>query len=251
MLYNFFMKKQTETKNRDSSVWKVVTQTVLLGVAVISANAAGGRCPPNIATSSIYFVPHLKDYCKTPTPCKDFKKEVRMQGSGTIPGNKLLTYNGKTMSLGDCDTAFGASGKCLIPFISVAADARYYSMGDVIQMPGMKGKIIPLPNGKKMVHPGFFIVQDTGGAIRGKNRFDFFTGSFGVDDSRNVFGIQGAADTQMADVNDCVERKQFTVVRRGSANYEKSLLAIENSLSKSTSGVVVATAKESTGGGVR
>lgn len=81
-----------------------------------------------------------------------------------------------------------------------------------------------------MVHPGFLIVQDTGGAIKGKNRFDFFTGSYSMKDPGNPFGSKGRQDTQMLDRTSCTDNKRFTVVRRGSYYYQNSLLAIEDSL---------------------
>lgn len=153
-----------------------------------------------------------------------------MQGSGTLPGNKLLTYTGKVLPMGSCDTAFGASGKCLTPFISVAADPRYYSMGDIIQMPSFKGKVITLPNGKTMIHPGYFIVQDTGDVIRGANRFDFFTGSYGMFNANNAFGAKASHATRLLDKTDCSSNKQFSVVRRGHISYENSLASIEDAI---------------------
>lgn len=190
-------------------------------------------CRNDIASSTTYFIPKMSDYCQGSTPCPRFRKQVRLQGSGTMPGGKLLTYNGKKIDMGSCETSFGASGNCLIPFISVAADPHYYQMGDIIQMPALRGKLIHLPNGKTMIHPGFFIVQDTGGAIRGPNRFDFFTGSYNFNNHDNDFGIYGSAATQMTDKGDCDSRKQFTVVRRGSNAYQGSMLAIEDSLKSS------------------
>lgn len=165
-----------------------------------------------------------------------------------MPGGKLLTYSGKKIDLGSCETAFGASGNCLIPFISVAADPHYYQMGDIIQMPALKGKVIHLPNGKTMIHPGFFVVQDTGGAIRGPNRFDFFTGSYNYNNHQNDFGIYASESTQMTDKGDCDQRKQFTVVRRGSNNYQESMLAIEDSLRNSDNRRQVASTEHSTSG---
>ncbi|MDG0816915.1 3D domain-containing protein [Bdellovibrio svalbardensis] len=211
---------------------KFVSQPLVLCALIATAQAGSSRnvCSSDVAVSSIYFIPHIKDYCRTSTPCEKFKRQVRLQGSGTLSGNRLLTYTGKTRSMGSCDTSFGASGNCLIPFISVAADPRFYSMGDIIQMPSMKGKVLTLPNGKTMVHPGFLIVHDTGGAIRGKNRFDFFTGSYSMRDPGNPFGSKGRKDLQMLDRTSCTDNKKFTVVRRGSYYYQNSLLAIEDSL---------------------
>lgn len=202
----------------------------------ISSEALAGKkrkiknsgCSAGIATSSVYFVPHIKDYCPSPKPCPAFKEEVRMQGSGTMSGNQVYTYTGKLRDIGECDTAIGAAGECLIPFVSIAADPRYYSMGDVISMPAMKGKEIPLPNGKKMIHPGYFIVHDTGGAIKGPNRFDFFTGSYDDHNSNNVFGYDGFSDLAMSDKKSCNKLKQFKVVRQGTDKYDGIIASIEH-----------------------
>lgn len=203
---------------------------VLSLFAALSFAGANKLCSSSIASSTIYFVPHVKNYCPSSKPCQKFRREVNLQGSGTLNGNRILTHSGKVISMGDCDTAFGASGKCLIPFISVAADPKYYSMGDIIQMPSMKGKRLSLPNGKTMIHPGYFIVQDTGGAIRGPNRFDFFTGSYGALHANNAFGAKGNSSTRLLDKDDCSPKKQFSVVRRGSISYESSLASIEEAL---------------------
>lgn len=223
---------------------------VLCSFLAISQASQNNLCPSSIATSTVYFIPSVLDYCPTAKPCAKFKRQVRLQGSGTLPGNKILTYKGKTVSLGSCDTAFGASGKCLTPYISVAADPRYYSMGDIIQMPSMRGLVITLPNGKTMIHPGYFIVQDTGGAIRGPNRFDFFTGSHGMWDPGNSFGAKSVKTSQMLDKTDCSSRKHFSVVRRSSLSYESSLAAIEDAVYGSTSLAAIASSAPSSNRGV-
>lgn len=213
----------------------------VLGASIFLNIAEAGiqhLCAPNIATTSVYYTPDVTRICGKSIPCKAFKKEVRLQGSGTMPGGKIYTHTGKTQTLGaSCDTTIGSSGKCLIPFISVAADMRYYEPGDIIQMPSLKGRIINLPDGSKMIHPGYLIVQDTGGAIRGPNRFDFYMGSMGLRDPRtgkinrdNSFGYSASRDTRMVDKSECSDSKSFTVVRRGSVSYETSLAAIDDAL---------------------
>lgn len=198
-----------------------------------SKGRGSGGCSTNIVRSSMYFVPHIKDYCSPATvPCKAFKNEVRMQGSGAMFGNQTYQYSPRSKSdyitrdIGECDTAVGAANECLIPFISVAADPKFYEMGDVISMPTMKGREIQLPNGKKMIHPGYFIVHDTGGAIKGKNRFDFFTGSFDDHNANNAFGYDGFADLAITDKKSCNPKKQFTVVRQGTNKYDDIMVAI-------------------------
>ncbi|KYG69488.1 hypothetical protein AZI87_09925 [Bdellovibrio bacteriovorus] len=228
------MTNQSGREKNKRSALKTTVQVFAVGAMLIAANASNAQlCPKNIATTTTYFVPHIKDYCSSPTPCAAFKKEVRLQGSGTLSGGRILTYTGKIVKMDNCDTAIGASGKCLIPFISVAADPRHHSMGDIIQMSSLKGKIITLPNGKTMIHPGYLIVHDTGGAIKGANRFDIFTGGFDMNNDHNAFGTLGKPETQMVDKTDCASRKQFTVIRRSAPNYENALVAIEDSVSES------------------
>lgn len=199
----------------------------------MSADAKTPLCKAKIATSSIYFVPHVRDYCPTSKPCSKFRREVRMQGSGTLTKNRVLTYSGKTVSLGDCKTAVGAAGTCLKPYISVAADPKYYEMGDIIRMPAMKGRKIKLADGKTMVHPGYFIVEDIGGAIKGANRFDFFTGAAGLTDKKNAFGTNGHEKAQLQDVSECSSYKAFTVTPQGTKRHKRQLAAIDSAVKKS------------------
>ncbi len=219
---------ETQSENKRNLV--IHSQMLLLGIVLISSPAWTRTCPANIASTTVYYVPHVRDFCTTDTPCKSFQSAVRLQGSGTLTGNRLLTYTGRTLSMGNCGTAFGASGQCLKPFLSVAADPKYYRMGDIIEMPSLRGKSITLPDGQELIHPGYLMVQDTGGAIKGQNRFDLFTGSMGMRHPQNDFGLRGDRETQMIDKNDCSSRKEFRVVRRNSAHYEMTLAAIDGAL---------------------
>ncbi len=185
-------------------------------------------CKGNIAQSTIYYVPHVRDLCKSNKPCSKFNQEVKLQGSGTLASGKSLKYTGKTIDIGDCETARGAAGRCLIPYMSVAADPRHFRMGDVIELPAMRGKKIKMPNGKTIKHPGYFIVMDTGGAIKGANRFDFFTGSHGANHPDNAFGYKGDTEVTMYQKNTCVARKQFKIHRLGSAGYKTAISKIEH-----------------------
>ncbi len=74
------------------------------------------------------------------------------------------------------DSKTGYKQMCMDPYYSVAADLSIYNLGDVIFIPLLKG--LRLPNGE--IHNGFVIVRDTGSAIKGYGRFDFFTGFFGL-----------------------------------------------------------------------
>jgi len=80
--------------------------------------------------------------------------------------------------LDDCPFGMGAGKTCLDPYRSVAADPKFHKRGDVVYIPKLDGQV--LPNGEK--HDGHMIVRDTGGAILGEGRFDFF---IGFDDYRD------------------------------------------------------------------
>lgn len=139
--------------------------------------------------------------------CPKFWAAVKMQGSGhlTIRGKKhKLHYTGRLEPVKStkCSTAIGAANKCLIPFVHVAADPAYYNMGDIIEVPALKYMRIPRADGKgEFIHPGYFIVGDTGGAIKGFNRFDFFTGKVDPLTQDNPFGPWGK---KMTDERHCV-----------------------------------------------
>ncbi len=115
-------------------------------VVFASANgvfARTRRCPDN-AKTTIYFLPELKDDCPratTPRQCPAFVRKVRLQGSGVLPNGSIYKYDRSTVDLPpSCNTTLGASGECLIPFVSVAADDSKYRMGDIIPMPNLAGK---------------------------------------------------------------------------------------------------------------
>ncbi|WP_413560653.1 3D domain-containing protein [Bdellovibrio sp. HCB209] len=142
---------------------------------------ANARCPSNIAVSTTY----------------DMTNGLRRQG---------------------CKTGRGASGECIIPYISIAADPSHYKMGTIIYMPSMRGKMIQLPNGTKKPHPGYFLIEDTGGAIDGKNRFDFFTGDIRPENPKNSFGSDAEPDMQLSDKT-CRDSKAFKKISKKDPKY--------------------------------
>ncbi len=103
-------------------------------------------------------------------------------------------------------------------------------MGDLIEMPEMKGKEVLLPNGRKMIHPGFFRVEDRGSEILGVGRFDFFTGRLSPRSPRNSFHRAGRVETQMLDPKDCSERKRYRRIRPGAPEYANAIAEINRSL---------------------
>lgn len=132
---------------------------------------------------------------------KDFD-QCALQGSCFIQDEqgKKISYNVHSRQDGilrfvqtdveRCPYGLGASNICLDPYFSVAADLSLYKLGDVIYVPRVDG--IRLPNGE--IHDGYFIVRDKGGAIKGINRFDFFTGELSPKDENNVFAQLGFGD---------------------------------------------------------
>lgn len=93
-----------------------------------------------------------------------------------------------------CPYGYGVKGICLDPYYTVAADLRYHNPGEVIFVDEMKGT--KLPNGE--VHDGFFIVRDRGGAIKGANRFDFYTGLLHYKHEENPFMSLGFSNKKAA-----------------------------------------------------
>jgi membrane-bound lytic murein transglycosylase A len=61
----------------------------------------------------------------------------------------------------------GALGRPVTPRVTVAADPRFVPLGAPVLLTGMDN---PVAN-------GLWVAQDTGGAIRGPNRFDTFWGA--------------------------------------------------------------------------
>lgn len=78
----------------------------------------------------------------------------------------------KEVDLSKCPYGYGMRNACLDPYFSVAADLAVYKMGDVIFVPQIVGEL--MPDGE--VHDGYFVIRDAGAAIKGANRFDFYTG---------------------------------------------------------------------------
>lgn len=187
---------------------------------------AAMACKGDIATTTMYHVPHIRDYCSGGQICSKFRSAVNMAGTGSLGDGRVLRYTGATQNLPDgCTTAVGSRGNCLIPFISVAGDDDHHRLGSIIRMDGMKGKLITTPDGRKIPHPGYFSIDDTGGAINGANRFDFFTGSFGPRNRSNAFGHSGS-NPVIVDKNKCTTSKRYSKISRESAEGQRALQSI-------------------------
>lgn len=80
---------------------------------------------------------------------------------------------------------------CLDPYYSVAADLSLYAVGTVIYIPSVVGTAMP----DGTLHDGYFVVRDSGSAIKGYGRFDFFTG-FSLNRSESPLVQLGFGDKQ-------------------------------------------------------
>lgn len=204
----------------------LVVFSFLLGLALpVSAQPAPNPAPAGepagdfklggLATTTIYYKPILKlvDYpCKPEEKkplidtdgnvlikvCETIYKKCLMQGSCNLEvEGKLLSYNYHSeiegvrrftqVKLSRCPYGLGSSNQCLDPFYTVAADLKFHKEGDVIFVPLVLG--VKLPSGES--HSGFFVVRDSGEAIVGEKRFDFFTGFMRFGTTVNPFSRLG------------------------------------------------------------
>ena len=112
------------------------------------------------------------------------------QGDRKIPinYNQRSKKSGKLLfmlfDVNKCPYGLGSKkGLCLDPYYSVAADLSIYKEGTVIFVP----KLVGLDMGNGSRHHGFFVVRDMGHLIKGRGRFDFFTGYQNDRDAKNLF----------------------------------------------------------------
>jgi len=113
---------------------------------------------------------------KSPPPTESTKDEGSSSASAPAPLFSAVDEH-------KCPWGYGVSAICLDPYFTVAADLEFHKAGEVIFVDKLKG--VKLPTGE--VHSGFLIVRDKGGAIKGANRLDFFTGVLTYRDERNPF----------------------------------------------------------------
>jgi 3D (Asp-Asp-Asp) domain-containing protein len=220
-------------------------------------------CSVPIATTTFYYTPDAKVICgkyysKNEKPCAKFITDANMQGSGIQSPGILYRYKQSLRELGSgCKTTFGYAGKCLIPYVSIAVDPNYHNMGDYISMPAMKGKKVTLADGRVLSHPGYFRVDDTGGAIDGRTRFDFYTGSLGLGQKKNSFSESSESGFSMETKKPCSPRKTYENVKSSQekalakaaiANFEKAVNGGVQAAGNMISPVMKKTNKK-TGGG--
>jgi 3D (Asp-Asp-Asp) domain-containing protein len=127
------------------------------------------------------------EFCIMQGTCKVMvnSKYTLLHYSEYVAGDYFFTLVDEAV----CPYGYGTKKVCVDPFYSVAADLSIYKAGTVLYVPAAIGVI--LPDGK--MHDGFFIVRDSGGAIKGYGRFDFFTGFTPLDRSKNPLTKLGFA----------------------------------------------------------
>ena len=115
--------------------------------------------------------------------CRGFVSSLTMEGTGRTWDGRLLNWASRHQGRAcfiEVDTALypygvGVQGYALVPYRSLAVDARFVPIGHVVEMPELRG--MPLPDGTR--HDGCFVAVDGGGAIRG-HHIDLFVPSRGV-----------------------------------------------------------------------
>lgn len=171
---------------------------------------------------------------------------VNVEGSGILSNGNVIDYTGRIRKnncpayFGEASVSSGATGSCLVPFFSVAADLSIYPAGTIIKVPEIAGQTVYLPpNAKPIKHPGYFIVGDTGSAIKGQNRFDFFTGSYEQRDRANVFGRSSANPSLRMDLHNC--NKTVEIIKPHDSRYAGAKHAMDEAIAEA-SGTVSAPA---------
>jgi 3D (Asp-Asp-Asp) domain-containing protein len=69
----------------------------------------------------------------------------------------------------------GVKNYMLVPFRTIAVDRNVIPYGSLVYIPAAKGTQIKLPDGRNVLHDGYFFAGDTGSAIK-ENHIDVFIG---------------------------------------------------------------------------
>ncbi len=131
--------------------------------------------------------PSFLKFCILQGTCKVLVGQsfILLHYSQVLNGDYLFTK----VNEGVCRYGYGTKKACVDPFYSVAADLSIYKAGTVIFIPSVVGLL--MPDGS--FHNGYFIVRDSGQAIKGYGRFDFFTGFTSLDKNQNPLSRAGLA----------------------------------------------------------
>lgn len=109
--------------------------------------------------------------------CGRFASSLTMEGTGRTWDGRLFNWDGRSNGRScfvEMDTALypfgaGVQGYALVPWRSLAVDARFVPIGHTVELHALAG--FPLPDGSR--HDGCFVAVDGGGAIRG-HHLDMF-----------------------------------------------------------------------------
>lgn len=132
-----------------------------------------------------------------------YYRDLVLEGTGRLLDGRTLNYAGAVTLPGgstqyrfrecgpEAPYGYGAGGRSLVPFRSVAVDPKVIRLDSEVFIPAAVG--VKLPDGS--IHDGRFRAVDVGGAIQGQ-RIDIFT-SYG--DQSRVFspGIQSHKPTSV------------------------------------------------------
>lgn len=162
----------------------------LLGVTLAGSAARGQSFVPGTFQLTQYWIAEEQaDETGRPQPvvdrrgntlawsCARFVSSLTMEGTGRTWDGRLLNWdarvNGRACFV-EVDAALypfgvGVQGYALVPFRSLAVDARYVPLGHTVELPELAG--MPLPDGTR--HDGCFVAVDGGGAIVG-HHLDLF-----------------------------------------------------------------------------
>ena len=182
--------------------------------------AAGSFATERTVKTTRYFTPLFEPGSDGGLQQKDRYNCLEMEGA-CIVGNYLYNTGGRSVNRYDrreIKFIFGQGNgsnenyntyNALFPCRTVAADQGFYPVGTVIYVPAAEDRVCP-QNGKRV--DGCFVVGDVGKAIKGRGRFDLFTGECSdYDDEKHFCRDRGDA------AFDVPSGSTFHVVARNSA----------------------------------
>jgi len=119
-----------------------------------------------------------KDYCRAAMEGTAYVDGVTYNYAGSVSKifSKKCTHGTGRSTFHKSKWPYGTGNKSnpLTPFRSIAADQSILPFGTVIFIPASKGNVYTF-EGKEHIHDGIWVVEDTGGAIKG-NHIDIFLG---------------------------------------------------------------------------
>jgi hypothetical protein len=193
-----------------------------------SCDSSQGHVPADVsATTSIYYTPTMStetvrcgsqvlnaivDYKgRTIRNCSRILALLNEEGAATVRdsrGQYQSTYVFRSSNLfkktssPTCPMGYGNRDNiCLNPFKTLAAHmGAGYRTGDTIYIPQTVNMKYPLypnqPESEWAIHDGYWVIGDSGSKIRGRGRFDFFSGSMDWRDPKNPLTRIGFGDAK-------------------------------------------------------